>query len=182
MTEGAEGALPAGRRLVPDAPAPPRRPGDPRAEGLRAGYARVFGSCPVPVPVEAIAEDYLGLTLRSAPMPVSGLLVVPRREVWTHDAEPMARRRFTIAHEIAHWVCHRADAPASCDLDSREADRDPREREANTFAAELLMPAGAVRAAHANRADAGLLAARFHVSVEAMAWRLFNLALGPPPA
>ena len=160
---------------------PARRPGDARADALRDRFAGVYGRCPVPVPVESIAEDLLGLRLRSADMPVSGLLVVPRRELWTHAGEPHVRRRFTIAHEIAHWVCHRDGRPPRCDLTADAPQRDPREREANTYAAELLMPAGAVRAARAELADLRALAARFAVSDEAMAWRLFNLALGPRP-
>jgi hypothetical protein len=158
------------------------RPGDPRADRLRQGYADVFGGCPIPVPVESIAEDYLGLSLRVAHMPVSGLLLVSRRQLWTHGDEPPERRRFTIAHEIAHWVCHRHGVPSRCELDAGTAARDPREREANTFAAELLMPAGAVRDAHAAGLQRVALARRFAVSELAMAWRLYNLRLGPPPA
>jgi Zn-dependent peptidase ImmA (M78 family) len=51
------------------------------------------------------------------------------------------------------------------------------EREANIFAAELLMPEPAVR-----EAAADLLAAeRFAVSAEAMRWRLFGFGLGQRP-
>jgi Zn-dependent peptidase ImmA (M78 family) len=52
------------------------------------------------------------------------------------------------------------------------------EREANIFAAELLMTEGAVRAA-AQHTDA---AARFGVSAEAMRWRLYSFDLAEPPA
>jgi hypothetical protein len=54
------------------------------------------------------------------------------------------------------------------------------EREANVFAAELLMPEGEVRAAWGGDADA--TAARFGVSGEAMRWRLYRLGLGESPA
>ena len=167
---------------MPEPPPFVPRPGDPRADRLRQGYADVFGGCPVPVPVESIAEDYLGLSLRVAHMPVSGLLLVSRRQLWTHGEEPPERRRFTIAHEIAHWVCHRHGVPSRCELDAGAAARDPREREANTFAAELLMPADAVRDAHSRGLEPRYIAERFAVSELAMAWRLYNLHLGPPPA
>jgi hypothetical protein len=49
------------------------------------------------------------------------------------------------------------------------------EREANVFAAELLMPEGLVRASFDGTA-AGT-AAQFGVSDEAMGWRLYNLAV-----
>lgn len=164
-----------------------RRPDDPRADRLLERFARVFGADAGAVPVESIAEDLLGLRLveddLSAVGPgISGLLVVATRGLWTAASEPRVRRRFTIAHEIGHWVCHRADVPAGCTPQDAGASRDPREREANTFAASLLMPAGRVRAAHAHEPDAARLATRFVVSAEAMAWRLYNLGLGPRPA
>lgn len=160
-----------------------RRPGDPRADRLRVRFAEAYGPCPLPIPVESIAEDLLGLALRSADLTVSGLLIVPRREIWVHRSDTHARRRFTIAHEIGHWICHRHGDPAVCHLDAGDApERDPHEREANIFAAELLMPAAAVRRARADGGDATTLSAAFAVSAEAMAWRLFNLGLGDRPA
>jgi Zn-dependent peptidase ImmA (M78 family) len=51
------------------------------------------------------------------------------------------------------------------------------EREGNVFAAELLMPEHAVRAA----ADDTEPAARFAVSGEAMRWRLYSFGLGERP-
>ena len=68
---------------------------------------------------------------------------------------PTRRHRFTIAHELGHWICHAhrdvgEEQPTFCrsqDL-SQDADRDL-EREANVFGAELLMPEAAVREAWA---------------------------------
>jgi Zn-dependent peptidase ImmA (M78 family) len=51
------------------------------------------------------------------------------------------------------------------------------EREANVFAAELLMPEAEVRAA-----GGSVPAERFGVSGEAMRWRLFSFGLAPRPA
>ena len=47
------------------------------------------------------------------------------------------------------------------------------EREANIFAANLVMPEAAVRAAGGEN--------RFGVSDEALAWRLYNLGLAEAP-
>jgi Zn-dependent peptidase ImmA (M78 family) len=52
------------------------------------------------------------------------------------------------------------------------------EREANIFAAELLMPRGAVR----TTSDSPDAAQRFGVSGEAMRWRLYSVGLSLPPA
>lgn len=59
-------------------------------------------------------------------------------------------QRFTLAHEIGHWLLHPEevkfrDAPIMA-LDSVSLTRDPSEREANAFAAELLMPQKTVKA------------------------------------
>jgi Zn-dependent peptidase ImmA (M78 family) len=57
------------------------------------------------------------------------------------------------------------------------------EREANVFAAELLMPEPTVRAEFARAASAADLGRYFGVSEEAMAWRLYNFGLvGDRPA
>ena len=55
------------------------------------------------------------------------------------------------------------------------------EREANVFAAELLMPEEAVQDAWLELADANRLAVRFDVSPSAMRWRLYSFGLLPEP-
>lgn len=163
----------------------PPRPGDPRAERLRQRFMEVFGDAGTPpVPVEAIAEDLLGLRVRleTGMDGLSGALLPAHRLIRVNADEPAERRRFTVAHEIAHWVVHCAADGRAAPVMCREVARpgpDPREREANVFAADLLMPAAAVRAhvaAH-GAPDRGILAAAFAVSPEAMAWRLYNLGL-----
>jgi hypothetical protein len=87
------------------------------------------------------------------------------------------RRRFTIAHEIGHFVLH----PGRCRPERgglvNEAMR-AEEREADAFAAELLMPEHLVRqAVREQGADPIVLAERFQVSVKAMQVRLHRLRL-----
>lgn len=166
----------------------PPRPGDRRAESLLAAQLRAFPGDDLPVPVDAIAEDLLGLRVRVTPtLGVSGMLIPAERLVHLDATEPPVRRRFTLAHEIGHWVVHcppgAGAPPILCRATDVAGETDLREREANVFAADLLMPAGHVRRlAVALAPDAGLLAARFDVSEPAMAWRLYNLGLGPEPS
>lgn len=108
--------------------------------------------------------------------------------------DPLPRRRFTAAHELGHFVLHRgtmggfrADTPdALPEADDDAADQ--MEREANRFAAELLMPV-AVCAARADelKAEHGAcprgvleyrLAAELLVSREAIRYRLAGLGVG----
>lgn len=103
----------------------------------------------------------------------------------------LTRRRFSAAHELGHAVLHRDSMSGFIrDVTVSETDEDEsqREREANRFAAELLMPeeicrarAEELKAAH--RACPRLvlayrLASELLVSTEAMRYRLKNLGVG----
>ena len=161
-----------------------RRPGDRRASALRRLYAQRFGELSLPVPVDEIAGDLLGLWVTErADLECSGMLVPARREIWLNARETRqspGRRRFTLAHEIGHWICHcrrAAHAEILCRSADMEAPADPIEREANVFAADLLMPDDAVREAHAAGTPAADIAALMGVSLAAMEWRLYNLSL-----
>ena len=132
---------------------------EPRAHAVRERYLSLFGGPELPVPVEAIAEDLLGLRVEQEwGMEYSGMLLPAERKIVLNAAEaprdeaPLRRFRFTIAHEVGHWICHVVGAersePMFCRAKdvSEDADR-TLEREANVFAAELLMPERAVREA-----------------------------------
>lgn len=109
------------------------------------------------------------------------MLVPAERAVYVNANDVPARRRFTLAHEVGHWICQCVEgrgAPVMCRAEdvAPGADR-TLEREANVFAAELLMPEPAVRAA----ADDPEPAARFGVSAEAIRWRLYSFGLVTRP-
>ena len=116
-------------------------------------------SITLPVPVEDIAEHYLGYQidfvnegLFSDPEILGGIdfdenKIYVNASVEDHDG----RYAFTIAHEIGHHVLHR-DAYLKENLEGekeilcRDARNKPRiELEADRFAAALLMPAQSVR-------------------------------------
>ena len=163
---------------------------EPRAHVVRERYLTLFGGDELPVPVDSIAEDLLGLHIEERwDIDCSGMLLPAGRRIVLNADErvggrndpPLRRFRFTIAHEIGHWVCHclsgRAPKlePSYCravDL-TAAADR-TLEREANVFAAELLMPEPAVREAWSDLEDVAACAARFDVSPTAMQWRLYT--------
>jgi hypothetical protein len=148
---------------------------DYRAHALRDAYHAVFGGEELPVPVESIAEDLLALSVEVRDeLGVSGMLLPLERRIIVRAEEPEPRRRFTIAHELGHWICQCLEGTAQavyCRADEIGVDAAAKalEREANIFAANLLMPESAVRAAAGEN--------RFGVSDEAFAWRLYNLGL-----
>jgi hypothetical protein len=172
---------------------------EPRAHAVRERYLETFGGEGLPVPVEKIAEDLLGLRIeQSWEIDCSGMLLPAERRILLNAAEgaggrndlPLRRFRFTIAHEIGHWVVHCLEGkaprlePSFCrPVDLTEAADRTLEREANVFAAELLMPELAVRKAWEELGDVTACGARFDVSPTAAHWRLYGFGLvdSPPP-
>lgn len=102
------------------------------------------------------------------------------------------RRRFTVAHELGHFLLHppqesyvdpRFDVAARSNRATEGADL--YEIEANAFAAELLMPEEWIRASVKGPLDVfnddtiQTLADEYVVSHQAMTYRLINLGLLP---
>lgn len=88
------------------------------------------------------------------------------------------RQRFTIAHEIAHYVLHRKQQGTFRDVIfmRRSSNANGMEREADAFAAQLLMPEGQlVQDIRSGMVNVMTLAARYNVSALAMKYRLQNL-------
>ncbi len=173
------------------------------AQQLLAEYDKDYGVGEIPpVPVADIAESLLMLdiveedeirSLPGAPAdagPLSGLLTTADRTIWVDRREAARspeRKRFTIAHEIGHWILHakRGEVPAfqkACapgDIKEGGVSTNP-EREANDFANELVMPEELIsRLAPECGFNLPLLAERFEVSVRALELRLIRLDLLP---
>lgn len=124
---------------------------------------------------------------------LSGLLFPAERRIYVNAVEARrspGRRNFTIAHELGHWHLHRGEGDDAhtrfCRADDvggesralRDAVRI--EREANRFAAALLMPEALVRdQAKLLQLNVRLMAQRFGVSGLAMQVRLESLSLLP---
>jgi Zn-dependent peptidase ImmA (M78 family) len=151
-------------------------------EGVRAaaaGLLRDAGLTALPIDVHAAAAHY-GLQvrlIRDMPDPVSGLLYRGSATpvIAVNARHPLARRRFTIAHEIWHW---KTDAgTVKVHVDAEGHDDSWAEQAADTFAAELLMPEDLLRSEHARNPDREALCWRFGVSSRALARRLRELGL-----
>ena len=135
-----------------------------------------------PIDITALATE-LGLAVYDSydlPKGVSGKIArnggAPSGYSITVNAnEPYRRRRFTVAHECAHYLLHRAkigdelsdDALYRSKLDTKE------EFEANNQAADLLMPRRLMnRYIGQGLAGIGYLANQFEVSEPAMKVRM----------
>jgi Zn-dependent peptidase ImmA (M78 family) len=157
-----------------------------------------LGERTAPVDVLKIAAR-LGLRVVEAQLgeDVSGALVAnPKRAAILVNSEHHDnRKRFTIAHELGHHVLRHqfeegghvhVDRGNYISLRGKRASEgvDPKEVEANWFAASLLMPTALLReraarlgarALHDQHVDQ--LAEEFEVSTQAMTIRLTNLGL-----
>ena len=94
------------------------------------------------------------------------------------------RQRFTFAHELGHFMCHRELRSSFRDSEETLNDfRDELEMEANIFASWLLMPANIVRKEFGNGAwNADTLCRignRFECSLQASALRYVDLCPKP---
>jgi len=150
-----------------------------------------------PVDVKGIARR-LGVSVVEEDLgEVSGVLVRTAKTgvICVHRGHARVRRRFTIAHELGHFVlAHPMEPGQQVHVDkgyvvSLRSSRSAtgayqREVEANAFAASLLMPASFVRTAVAELksdeiTDATIdqLAEDFDVSAQAMTIRLSSLGI-----
>lgn len=147
-----------------------------------------------PIDVAALAA-HLGVRVVSQTLEdaISGVLVIrdDQAAIGVNEGHHRNRQRFTIAHELGHYLLHHEESTLFVDStltfyrDATSANgRIEQEIEANTFAAEILMPSKFLRQHLGDRAidlhdDVAVsrLAARFGVSAQALTIRLINLKL-----
>jgi len=154
------------------------------------------GAWHVPVPIDLVAHR-LNLKTEASVLgdEISGLLVVEKKRgaIGYNSTHAPVRQRFTVAHEIGHYVMHVKDSTRSRLFidrfvafrdDESSAGNDWEEVEANAFGAALLMPARLVREEIKkhnldldDEDDLNSLAKQFNVSTSAMSYRLVNLGL-----
>lgn len=159
---------------------------DAALDVLDEHWADADGVVTFPVDPVQIAQK-LGAKVSLADLDgdVAGLLV--RREeagalqILLNRADHKNRQRFTCAHEIGH-IIRRAGSRAPLGFveyrnELSSLGTDPEEKFANRFAAELLMPASAVRKLWSDGLRVPKMARVFNVSEEAMENRLTFLGL-----
>jgi Zn-dependent peptidase ImmA (M78 family) len=137
------------------------------------------------IDVESVASN-LGIMVISYPFPddISGVFFKKEGKLFlgVNQSESEVRRRFTIAHEIGHYILHPSeilhyDRPEAIHFRAKNVSS-LQEVEANYFAAELLMPEGYIMSCIENGIrSVSELAKQFKVSDEAMSYRLMNLGL-----
>lgn len=134
-----------------------------------------------PVNVHELANK-LGLEVYTSsvvPKNVSGAIIenkeTNRYRIITNAKHPFVRQRFTIAHEIAHFLLHKNLIGDGIQEDAlyRSGLSEQREVEANAFAANILMPWHLIEEALDEGAESTeQLADKLNVSKSAMSIRI----------
>jgi Zn-dependent peptidase ImmA (M78 family) len=154
-----------------------------------------------PVPIDKlIRRKNIEIVFKRFEDPSSGFILInPNTRnpvIGVNSKHSETRQRFTMAHELGHFILHKHSGIHVDEDDFFVRFRDensglgtePEEREANAFAAELLMPRQFVEADVRTRQrfsmldETGLrdLAKRYGVSLQACMLRLVNLKLIDP--
>lgn len=138
----------------------------------------VFDDTLIPV-YDKDGGQYALISVKRGTIIIDAGLLAPRR---------IGRLRFTLAHELGHWLIHQdiytgsGESAAMTDKPMKSSEADTViERQADRLASYLLMPSGQVKMAfnhNRNRTDCvDMLAELFGVSRQAMDYRLRDLRL-----
>lgn len=147
----------------------------------------IVGAFMQAAPVDIIALAHaLGLEIRQEALPdtISGKIECSRGKrcrITVNALHGLRRQRFTIAHEIAHYVLHRDLIGDGIEDNAlyRSTQPGPIERQANLYAADILMPWRLVKEVFATgkARTADELADLFKVSPAVAAIRMEELGL-----
>lgn len=152
--------------------------------------------CPVYI-VDICKKNGITVFEQYLPTNVSGFIGVHPSFIQKYGTEKVivvnlsdsaSRRRFTIAHELAHYILHRQDEKALyAHRYATDGVQDDKEKEANIFASNILMPENLIMhtldilfnddpsASDSDKIQ--YIAKKFKVSKTAAAVRLDNLGL-----
>lgn len=112
---------------------------------------------------------------------ISGAYDKENKTIYISTADPPRRQAFTVAHELGHYVLHKRkkdDIFFRSQMYTFNGDQEKyEEKEANWFAASLLMPRELIKKVWKKERDIDLTAANFGVSKPAAYWRLKNLGI-----
>lgn len=136
-----------------------------------------------PVPLVELATNH-GFSVQIGVFPdnlfnVCGYIDINKKVIMTNASDSPNRRAFTIAHELGHLLLHEDELLKNSDLGVMlraplgKQELDPHEKEANAFAANLLVPADMLKP-YLSESD-GVIAALFGVSEDVIRYRKLSI-------
>lgn len=165
----------------------PKKAMSPKQEArqLRIDTYNIDGKMRVPIDVREIASA-LNIEIQEQPLPnsVAGFILKEENHehpiIYLNENDGEQRQRFTIAHELGHYVLERGNKRIAY-VDKRNklatTGTDPEERWCNGFAAELIMPESVVKKYWAEGWTFEKIRERLNVSKAALENRLYFLGL-----
>ncbi len=137
-----------------------------------------------PVNARKLASEY-GLSVFFAEFPdeminVCGFIDFNNSKMYVNADDSINRQNFTIAHELGHWLLHKKQIEKnihSYKVLMRQpigGETDPLEKEANAFAANLLVPTEMLKTLKKQGLSNRELADVFAVSEQVIGFRLSN--------
>lgn len=146
---------------------------------LKADEARRLVNQLFPIDPILIARA-MGVQVFTASLPrdVSGQVFYAEKKIFVEQTDYITRQIFSVAHELGHFILHN-DGTSHTSLRDTSSSRgiDAKEREANCFAANLLMPKDEVLRLAGLGFAMDSMASYFGVSTVAMEYRLNNLGV-----
>ncbi|WP_409028533.1 ImmA/IrrE family metallo-endopeptidase [Janthinobacterium sp. SUN098] len=155
------------------------------AERLLWGYGVID---PSHINLEGIAHDQNAQVIYRPLGGCEARLVVfgDKAVISVNNGSPEGRQRFSLAHELAHWICDRHAGSFMCaqeDIGPQNAEARTMEAEANGFASQLILPSYLVDPWVAGKMVslevAATLAHEFRTSLTASAIKLVKRASEP---
>lgn len=141
-----------------------------------------------PVKIEDIASNYELIIVEADfgkdAKNVAGFIDPEEKKIYVNKNDSDTRQAFTIAHELGHWLLHRDQLVKEPDkyailyrIPLGKINGDPIEKEANFFAANLLVPRDLLK--KYRDYDINTIARIFGVSSEVIGYRLKDEYGGP---
>lgn len=144
-----------------------------------ADKVRSIVAARLPVPVEEIIRTFdIDIEIYDLPDSISGVYceVCGQPVIGVNSNHHSARKRFTVAHELYHFLAESCEEQIATMLSTSEG-IEQNERNANRFAATLLMPQKPVQSLYEKGMCLRHMAETFEVSEQAMLVRLRDLGI-----
>lgn len=138
---------------------------------------KIGGVVKVPIDLGIILKKYgiraLDATFKKSE--ISGAFERKTKTILLDETDPYTRKMFTLAHELGHYFLHQDIVTDIVYRERTKGKRAKLEKQADEFAAELLMPEAAIRLFWPVTSSVQQLAGIFSVSYVAMLNRLRHL-------